>query len=376
MIPGFETAHCPRCGGTEGHVIARGPDRLHRLPGIFSAAECRMCGLWFQNPRPTVERLAELYPDGYVPHGAPEGQDGGRAMVARHVAPSDPEAAPVPAPQPRRWVPESYLQRRLGYPEDGLGRVVRRLPLFDPWERRRHGVALTPRFVPGGRLLEIGCADGARLRLLRHMGWRDLHGIELVPAAAERARNSGFSVETGRAEEALGRTPDGAYDAVVCSMVLEHLHDPFGFLPSISAKLKPGGELLFSTVVRDAIDAWVFGEYWSGFDFPRHMVFFRTADLRSALAPSFDRVETFHQNEPIDVVRSAGWRRGPLDGLLATVAASAPGRVIGEVLAWARLTGRVSFRCRRRTGGSARRLPAGFGGDERSDIVRRDDDRW
>ncbi len=212
------------------------------------------------------------------------------------------------------------------------------------WRRWEAGVALEPELIRGGRLLEIGCASGDRLFHLHEAGWRDLHGIELVAAAAARAADRGFDVLCAPIEDAIDRYPDGHFDVIIASMVLEHLVDPFNLVETIARKLKPRGQFLFSTVVRDSLDGWLFGAFWSGFDFPRHLVYFSRKDLSRLLTPEFEAVQSFHQSAPIDFIRSATWRnRGSFDRTLLRLFSSERGRSLTLLLAWFGLTCRVSI---------------------------------
>ena len=65
------------------------------------------------------------------------------------------------------------------------------------------GMQLFPNFVPYGKLLEVGCASGNRLALLRKLGWSDCLGIEYNELAAKIARENGFVVYSGRVEDML-----------------------------------------------------------------------------------------------------------------------------------------------------------------------------
>lgn len=323
---------CPRCGGRESVTVARGKDRLYGVPGEYYAAECRGCGLWFQNPRPPLERLADLYPAEYAPHVRPE-----PVVIRRGAA--------------------EYLRRHMGYaglkPDTQAGFRWTCLPVFSPVRKWLYGVNLTPHFVPGGKLLEIGCASGARLLYLRRLGWERLYGIELVPAAAAQAREEGFEVVSGQIEHNLSGYQDGFFDTVVSSMVVEHLADPFTVVGEVAKKLKPGGEFLFSTVLRGSLDFKLFGDYWGGFDFPRHMVHFSMADVLGLLKGLFTAPECFYYGAPADYSRPISWRRaegrgGALDCVMFMLASSRAGNVIGFFMSKLRLTCRVSFRCRRK----------------------------
>ena len=328
---GFESVPCPKCGSSSSRTVIVGRDRLHGIDGEFYVAECQTCGLWYQNPRPTAKLLAGLYPTEYKPHEAPGNQIKGFR------------------PSPSR---SQYYRRHLGYTHltSDSSWDPRSLPLFDVWRHWAVGVALIPRFVPGGHLLEIGCASGAQLLMLRNLGWENLYGIELSPVAAAIAQANGFPVECGLVEDALDDYPDEYFDVIVSSMVLEHLFNPFKTVNHLAKKLKPDGQFLFSTVSRDGLDAMVYGTYWRNLDLPRHMVLFRKIDIRDMLAGQFEHVEMFHQAAPIDFVGSAKYRRRECQKLIDQIVIR-----LGELrlkhaslmLAWLGLTSRISIRCRK-----------------------------
>lgn len=340
---------CPKCGADESWIVFQGEDRLYNVPGVYSVSECRQCGLWFQNPRPPADRLPSLYPPYYGPHAtaAVNGSPTGNAWAGRLFRPLRSLAAMVRAFRLDNNV--GYLIRRLGYAHLGEQSTRPATPkgsqIFDWWRKRQSCIDLIPRFVDQGTLLEIGCSTGERLRSLRALGWNNVFGIELVPAAAEIAASRGMAVTCGAVETLLDRFPKHFFDVIISSMVLEHLLDPFTVVRQIARKLKPGGEFLLSTVVRDSLDAKMYGAYWSGFDFPRHMVHFRKRDIWCMLGPHFRVLEVHHQNAPIDFVRPCVWRRKPLDNVVRLTAESGAGDILGFLLALLGLTSRVSFRC-------------------------------
>lgn len=312
---------CPRCGGVRTRHILDGPDHLHATGLRASVVECTGCGLWFQSPRLPRTRHGELYPPEYAPHGE-------AATAARAAHPAM----------------RGYLARRRGYAHLAAGATGS--TLLDPVLGWRAGTQLIPAYVPGGRLLDIGCGSGGMLRLLGALGWTDLHGIEPDPVAATIARSTGAVVRQGAVEDILPACPDGHFDTIIASMVIEHVADPYAVMREIARTLRPGGELLLSTVTRDSLDAAFFGEYWAGFDFPRHMTFFRNADIAALFANRFDRIRRFPQLGPIDWIRSASWRGRPIDRLVERLGR----RAMLLPATAAALTGRstrVSLRARR-----------------------------
>lgn len=101
---------------------------------------------------------------------------------------------------------------------------------------------------PAAAILEIGCAEGGTgaLALLRGKCARYV-GVELHPTTAEVARTRLTEVIVGNVEDPHLILPQGPFDALVMSEVLEHLADPWAAINRLSALLKPGAMVLASS---------------------------------------------------------------------------------------------------------------------------------
>lgn len=108
----------------------------------------------------------------------------------------------------------------------------------------------------GKAVLDLGCAGGFMAEALDDRG-ATVTGIdpaaEAIAAArahaAEQHRRIAYDVGVG---EALPY-PAGAFDAVVCVDVLEHVADLDKVLSEVARVLKPGGLFLFDTINRNPI---------------------------------------------------------------------------------------------------------------------------
>jgi SAM-dependent methyltransferase len=80
--------------------------------------------------------------------------------------------------------------------------------------------------------------------------------------------------------------PDGSFDAVVLSHVVEHVADPLALLAACRRLLRPGGTLALATPNIDSRGHERFGAAWLHLDVPRHLFLFS----RSGLAALFARV--------------------------------------------------------------------------------------
>jgi 2-polyprenyl-3-methyl-5-hydroxy-6-metoxy-1,4-benzoquinol methylase len=106
-------------------------------------------------------------------------------------------------------------------------------------------VAELPR--PLGRVLDVGCGEGGVGRSLRAAGAAEVHGIEVMPAAAAIARRSLDSVYEGTVEAALlADSLPAPFDTICCYDVLEHLADPAAALRGLRGLVADGGHLHIS----------------------------------------------------------------------------------------------------------------------------------
>jgi methionine biosynthesis protein MetW len=105
-----------------------------------------------------------------------------------------------------------------------------------------HALRLLPE---GGAALDLGCASGGLLALLRPRAGH-LAGLELSATAARAAAAVGDQVVQGALEDAeLPFAADG-FDLVVLADVLEHLADPAAALRRAVGWCRPGGAILVS----------------------------------------------------------------------------------------------------------------------------------
>lgn len=139
---------------------------------------------------------------------------------------------------------------------------------------------LVARYVPSGRLLDVGCHVGTFLDLAEKRGY-DVTGVEPSRWAAEVARTRiAGAVHVGVVEDAP--LPDAGYDAVTMWDVVEHLPDPALTVRSVYAALRPGGVFALSTMDVDSLFARVAGSRWPWY-MQMHLVYFSRRTLTELL---------------------------------------------------------------------------------------------
>jgi len=297
---------CGLCGADDPQPLGWLEDtRYGTLPHPVQLVACRVCGFRYLTPQPQPGSEALFYPAGYDPY------------------------------------------RRTGWTA-----AARRLLL------RREVRLLWPYLAPPRRVLEIGCATGELLLIIRAAGNPFVSGIEPDPAAAQIALRHGLDVQVGTLETLP--LPSAAYDTVLLQHVLEHLPEPGRALARVAALLRPGGSLVLWLPNGDSWAARCFGSAWMGYDPPRHRSVFTPATLRRACAQvGLEIVAVHHEWHGLEwawglrlLARAKGWRRTEhvLARLhFAAIVATTP---IAIAAALARRSGRLRVLARKRVPGS------------------------
>lgn len=243
---------CPFCDSAERLLAFRDVEdwAFHCAPGKWNYWKCQGCDALYLDPRPTEASIGRAYSRYYTHDRA-----AGSAFIERaktllrhtcYLAWHDLDLKPR-MPLPRFLYPVmAPLRRRMAEPF----------------------ILLALNRLPRGRLLDVGCGNGGNLAAARQLGWT-VQGLEIDPQAVASARADGLDVLEGdyrrltEFEEAL--------DCVICSHVIEHVHEPRALMRSIYAALKPGGVALISLPNADSIVLAAVGENWRGLEAPRHL---------------------------------------------------------------------------------------------------------
>lgn len=108
--------------------------------------------------------------------------------------------------------------------------------------------------LPGRRVCDVGCGGGILSESMAQAGARVL-GIDLAQAVLDVAQlhalESHVEVQyRAVAAETLAAEQSGTFDLVTCMEMLEHVPDPATTLRSLSELVKPGGDVVVSTLNR------------------------------------------------------------------------------------------------------------------------------
>jgi 2-polyprenyl-3-methyl-5-hydroxy-6-metoxy-1,4-benzoquinol methylase len=152
--------------------------------------------------------------------------------------------------------------------------------------RRRLGALPLP---PGRKLrvLDVGCAAGYFLRVMRDEG-HDVFGVELSAAIARHARSElgNERIHVGTLGDLPAGSPHfaaGSFDLVTMWDVVEHVADPQALLRQAHQLLKPDGTLVIETQNVDSAFAILLGRRWHHYKHEEHLYHFNPETVTKLL---------------------------------------------------------------------------------------------
>lgn len=246
-------AVCPHCGGPATRVLRSRDDNRRVNAYRFAYFRCHRCKLLFLDPIP--EDLGQYYPDAYYP------------------------------------MPETLA---------GLDRIA---------QRQRHRIELVRRYAPGGRLLDVGAAQGLFAHLAKQAGF-EVETIEMDEKCCRYLRDV-VGVGVVRSDDPAAVLPGMAPPGVITFWhVVEHLSDPWSSLRRAAALLPPGGVLVVATPNPEALQFRLLGPRWVHLDAPRHVHLIPAPLLAHELAAhDLHPVLTTSDDEGTRAFTMNGWRR-------------------------------------------------------------------
>ena len=223
---------CPVCNSQKADLYLDGDDNEISLASVGSSRtllshgrilRCTSCGLAYRSFRPRSEQLGRLY----------------RAA----------DDSRYEAEMPNRW------------------RTA-----------RRHKQIIDTYVSGKGSLLDVGCASGAFLRVMRDSGW-DGDGIE--PSESQFFRASKLLGESSSIQQCMLQDASLSkdYDLITLWDVLEHVTEPVEFLQLATFHLKSGGYLALNVPRVDSAVARLLGSRWPLL-LAEHLNYFTIPSLR------------------------------------------------------------------------------------------------
>jgi 2-polyprenyl-3-methyl-5-hydroxy-6-metoxy-1,4-benzoquinol methylase len=285
-----EVHRCPYCDSSERALAHRDVQdwSFYCAPGKWTYWRCVHCDSLYLSPRPTPATLGRAYRTYYTHNLAQEesflqwikerlGNECWSQWLEVDIRPR------LRLPRALHWL-LAPLKSRLVEPFE-IAELVK---------------------LPRGRLMDVGCGSGRLLSIAQHLGWHAV-GLDIDPIAARAAQARGLEVLVG----SYGRLADfrNELDCIICSHVLEHVHDPRDFLCKVAMALKPGGTLLLSLPNATSVVRHYFGDDWRGLEAPRHLTIPSMAQLKATLRDMGFSVRQRHAPRLWTVAESSRIRR-------------------------------------------------------------------
>lgn len=217
---------CPVCS-------AQSPELLYEL-NDFRICRCPSCSMVYVDPRVRTEDIFDIYRDEYFHRGSQGG----------------------------------YENYELNAPL--------RIKTFERWYRDLE------RYLPARReaALDIGCAAGYFLDLLKQRGWRCVEGMELNRPMIPELRRRGFEIFDVPLEQFV---PKRHYQLITLFDVLEHLPDINNDFEKLAAMLDEDGIVALVTPDFSSLQRKLFGRRWFQFK-PREHIYYFTPQTLAKIA--------------------------------------------------------------------------------------------
>jgi 2-polyprenyl-3-methyl-5-hydroxy-6-metoxy-1,4-benzoquinol methylase len=274
---------CPYCGSEQRTLAYKEVQdwSFYCAPGKWSYWDCKECEALYLSPRPTKDSIGLAYKR-YYTHTNLSNLSVSTLLklVIKNECWSHLLNVSI---KPRLWLPK--FMRRL------LSPISSRLALpYDIVELAR---------LPKGRLIDVGCGSGALVDLASQLGW-DALGLELDSSAVKVGHAKGLNIIEGSYEK-LTEYPN-EFDCIICSHVLEHVHDPLSLLNMLVKSLKANGTLLLSLPNAASYLRKYFGENWRGLEAPRHITLPTSSFLiKKLIELGFNVKQTNVYNNPTEL---------------------------------------------------------------------------
>ena len=189
----------------------------------FALSECDNCKLLFVNPRPSEDTLPTYYnSDKYISHN-----NKSNSII------------------------------------NFLYKMVRIYTL-------KEKLKTINKFQHIGSLMDFGSGTGHFLEEAQKSGW-DVNGVE----PDQNARALANELTHGSIVGDISDLPKNHnYDVITAWHVLEHVYHLGDTLKSLRKRLQENGTMMIALPNHKSYDAQIYGEYWAGYDIPRHLYHF------------------------------------------------------------------------------------------------------
>ena len=236
---------CPVCLTADNHELRDLPKDYEyqvEIASDFGIHCCHSCSSEFVWPRPNLDELRRMYPGNYYAY---DQEMGGF------------------------W--QKLYNNRCRKEAKRLLKLSQRRPL---------------------RLFDVGAGDCRHFKAIGSLGNFKFSGVEMNQEMAVAGCDAGFDISPGTFEEFDPSGRAETVDVLTMNHVIEHVVDPYETLRKVRSLLTEEGVFYGRTPKLASIGHRIFGRYWGGYHFPRHLHLFTKDSLELILRKSgFQEVE-------------------------------------------------------------------------------------
>jgi len=260
-----EIKRCDLCGKEKTEFFLQAEDRNYQT-GKFKYIRCCNCKLVWLSPRPVEAVLGQYYPKIYRAHLAVE------------------QTSPI-----------QKTIRSLIYESSILSKIFIKDQLFF-WKEK-------------GKILDVGTGNGRYLEVLKGWGF-DSYGLEISPDVVKNAKKNGIqNIEQGVL--LTSKYPNGTFDVIRFSHVIEHVPSPKKELLKTNKLLKKKGKVIILIPNLKSFFFNIFRSYWYPLDPPRHFYHFTPKIIERYLKEcGFRKIEIKYTQSPYTLIRSLQYLMG------------------------------------------------------------------
>jgi 2-polyprenyl-3-methyl-5-hydroxy-6-metoxy-1,4-benzoquinol methylase len=214
---------CTVCGKNSFSNYLQGRDYF-LTQEEFTIVKCDNCGFLFVNPRPDVNEISKYY-------------------------------------KSEEYISHSNTKKGL---LNKVYHIIRK-------KNHKKKFDLISSYKQSGTILDIGCATGEFLNFLKKQNWKTI-GVEPDVTAQNFAKSKyGLNVFS---EDFLDKTEPAKIDVITMWHVMEHVHILRQRMQQIKRLLVKDGIAFIAVPNVACYDARHYGEFWAGYDLPRHIYHF------------------------------------------------------------------------------------------------------
>lgn len=291
---------CPACESerrSKKTILTYDP-RLPFKDDRWEFHRCLECKSLYLDPRPDNKSLKKAY-EVYYTHE------------------TQPESLPTQGINGLIWkLIHGYLNKRFAISRTpSISKGWHILRLLPPWRMKLdyYGRHLCAQSFPNrGKLLDIGCGNGAFLIRAKEMGW-EVIGLDPDPLAVATCRKQGLKVIEGSLDD-IPKWFAESFDAITMNHCLEHIQTPKSELEKAYRLLRQGGQIWIACPNPRSIGTRFFGSSWRGLHPPYHLVLPSPSQTKRLLkAAGFNEIESkkrgahakFIVNDSVEILKKS-----------------------------------------------------------------------